>query len=91
MARTPAPSRTPSSRKVRFEEALKRLEQVVERLEEGDVPLEEALKLYEEGVRLSRQCAQKLDEAEKKVEILSRDGEGNVSARPFKGEKEGDS
>jgi exodeoxyribonuclease VII small subunit len=88
MARTPASSRTPASRKTRFEDALKRLEDVVERLEGGEVSLEEALKLYEEGVGLSRLCAKKLDEAEKKIEILSRNGAGRVSARPFKGEDE---
>jgi len=78
MARSPA-----QGEKTPFEEALKRLEGVVERLEEGDIPLEEALKLFEEGVQLSRVCTQKLDEAEKKIEILTRDGEGKLVTRPL--------
>ncbi len=78
MARTPA-----QGPKTSFEQALERLEGVVGRLEDGDIPLEEALKLFEEGVRLSRLCAKKLDEAEKRVELLSRDGEGKLVTRPF--------
>ena len=74
--------------KTRFEDALKRLEGVVERLEEGEIPLEEALRLFEEGVKLSRLCHQKLDEAEKRIELLTRDGEGNVLARPFDREED---
>ncbi|MGF1465031.1 MAG: exodeoxyribonuclease VII small subunit [Sandaracinaceae bacterium] len=53
-----------------FEELLGRLEGVVERLEGGDLPLEEALAAFEEGVRLSRAGAQRLDEAERRVEEL---------------------
>ena len=56
--------------KEKFEDALNKLEKIVSKLEEGDIPLEESLKLFEEGIRLSRFCNQKLDEAEKKVEIL---------------------
>jgi exodeoxyribonuclease VII small subunit len=79
MTRTPPRGPKTSS----FEHALERLEGVVGRLEDGDIALEEALKLFEEGVRLTRLCAKKLDEAEKKVELLSRDGEGKLLARPF--------
>ncbi len=46
-----------------FEEAIKRLEQIVEALERGDVPLDEALNLYEEGIQLSRSCGERLKEA----------------------------
>ena len=66
-----------------FEEALKKLEEVVKTLEEGDLPLEESLSLFEEGIRLSRLCAQKLDEVEKKIEILVRDNKGNKKVEPF--------
>ena len=69
--------------KEKFEEALNKLEKIVSELEEGDLPLEESLKLFEEGIRLSRFCNQKLDEAEKKVEILSRGKDGILKARPF--------
>lgn len=69
--------------KERFEDALNKLEKIVARLEEGDIPLEESLKLFEEGIRLSRFCNQKLDEAEKKVEILLKDKNGVLKPRSF--------
>ena len=69
--------------KERFEDALNKLEKIVSKLEEGDIPLEESLKLFEEGIRLSRFCNQKLDEAEKKVEILLKGKDGMLKAYPF--------
>jgi len=69
--------------KEKFEDALSKLEKIVSKLEEGDLPLEESLKYFEEGIRLSRFCNQKLDEAEKRVEILLKDKEGNRSPEPF--------
>ncbi len=69
--------------KEKFEEALKKLEKIVSRLEEGEIPLEESLKLFEEGIRLSRFCNQKLDEAEKKVEILMKGKNGILKPEPF--------
>ncbi len=58
-----------------FEEALKKLEQIVSRLEDEDIPLEKALKTFEEGIRLSRYCNKRLDEAEKRIQILTQDGD----------------
>jgi exodeoxyribonuclease VII small subunit len=69
--------------KERFEDALNKLEKIVSKLEERDVPLEESLKLFEEGIRLSRLCHQKLDEAEKRVEILLKGKEGILEPQPF--------
>jgi exodeoxyribonuclease VII small subunit len=69
--------------KEKFEDALGKLEKIVSKLEEGDLPLEESLKYFEEGIRLSRFCNQKLDEAEKRVEILLKDKEGNLHPEPF--------
>ncbi len=69
--------------KEKFEDTLHKLEKIVSRLEEGDLPLEESLKLFEEGIRLSRFCEQKLDEAEKRVEILLKDKEGVPKPQPF--------
>jgi exodeoxyribonuclease VII small subunit len=69
--------------KEKFEDALNKLEKIVSKLEEGDIPLEDSLKLFEEGIRLSRFCNQKLDEAEKKVEILSKGKDGILKVRPF--------
>jgi len=69
--------------KERFEDALGKLEKIVSKLEKGDIPLEESLKRFEEGVRLSRWCNHKLDEAEKRVEILLKDKEGTLKPQPF--------
>jgi exodeoxyribonuclease VII small subunit len=69
--------------KERFEDALNKLEKIVSKLEEGDIPLEESLKLFEEGIRLSRFCNQKLDEAERKVDILLKGKEGTLKPQPF--------
>jgi exodeoxyribonuclease VII small subunit len=66
-----------------FEEALKELEETVNRLERGDLSLEEALKLFEEGVKLSRYCHKKLDEAQKKVEILLKNETGQMVHKSF--------
>jgi len=66
-----------------FEEALKELEEIVNRLEEGEIPLDEALQLFEQGVKLSRLCHTKLDEAQKRVEVLLKDEAGKMTARPF--------
>ncbi len=67
----------------RFEASLARLEEIVKKLEKGDLPLEQSLKLFEEGVKLSRICSKRLEEAERKVEILLKDKAGNLTARPF--------
>ncbi len=72
----------------KFEEALEELEKIVQRLEDANLPLDEALTLFEEGIKLSRLCSQKLDEAEKKVEILLKDENGNLHRAPFEGPKE---
>jgi len=69
--------------KERFEDALNKLEKVVSQLEEGDISLEESLKLFEEGIRLSRICNQKLDEVEKRVEILIKGKDGTIKTKPF--------
>jgi exodeoxyribonuclease VII small subunit len=60
-----------------FEASLSNLEKIVRRLEEGDLPLEESLKLFEDGVRLSRECQERLNQAERRIEILLRDADGN--------------
>jgi len=58
-----------------FESAIAELEAIVKQLEEGDLPLEKSLELYERGVQLSRFCHARLDEAERRIEILSERGE----------------
>ena len=66
-----------------FEDALSQLESIVARLENGDLPLEESLKLFEEGIKLSRFCNQKLNEAQKKVEVLLKGSGGDLEPQPF--------
>ena len=74
----------------KFEDAFQKLEGIVKKLEEGNLSLEDSLKAFEEGVRLSRFCSKKLDEAEKKVEILLKDSNGRLVAKPFSLEAEED-
>jgi exodeoxyribonuclease VII small subunit len=69
--------------KKKFEEALEELENIVERLDKGDLSLDESLSLFEEGIKLSRVCSQRLDEAEKKIEILLKDEDGNLYKEAF--------
>ena len=66
-----------------FESALSELEQIVQSLEAGDLPLEKSLALFEQGVRLSRECQRRLDDAERKVEILLRGANGALATAPF--------
>lgn len=66
-----------------FEAGLAELESVVKQLESGDLPLEKALELFEKGTHLSDTCRKQLEEAETRVEILTRRGAG-VQADPFK-------
>lgn len=66
-----------------FEKALDRLEKIVGKLEKGDLALEEALKLFEEGTQITRFCSTKLDEAERKVEILLKDKKEQLTEQSF--------
>src|SRR5215213_3998451 len=72
-----------------FETQLAALEKVVRELERGDLPLEESLKLFEEGVRLSRECQERLNQAERRIEVLLRDSEGRPVLGEFDGEDAG--
>jgi len=58
-----------------FETAIGELESIVKKLEEGDLPLEQSLALFERGVQLSRFCHARLEEAERRIEILNERGE----------------
>jgi exodeoxyribonuclease VII small subunit len=60
-----------------FEASLTALEKIVRRLEQGDLSLEESLKLFEDGVKLSRECQERLNQAERRIEILLKDENGN--------------
>jgi exodeoxyribonuclease VII small subunit len=72
----------------KFETSMARLEEIVQELEQGDLALERSLKLFEEGIKLSRICNKRLEEAERKVEVLLKDKAGNMVARSFEEEEE---
>lgn len=59
-----------------FEASLEALEQIVRQLEDGDLPLDKSLELFEQGIRLSRECQERLSQAERRIEILLRDNQG---------------
>jgi len=66
-----------------FESSLSALEKIVRELERGDLPLEESLRLFEEGVKLSRECQERLNQAERRIEVLLRDSEGTPVVKSF--------
>ena len=75
-----------AEKKVSFEQAMDRLEELVRRLERGDAPLEEALADFEEGTRLIKQCSAQLERAEQKVSRLLAGPDGEPVEKPFDGE-----
>jgi exodeoxyribonuclease VII small subunit len=68
-----------SKKEKSFEASLAKLEEIVTQLEEGDLSLEESLKLFEDGVKLSRECKERLEQAERRIEVLLKDKNGNPS------------
>ncbi|MGH7381994.1 MAG: exodeoxyribonuclease VII small subunit [Candidatus Methylomirabilales bacterium] len=75
-------------KEIQFEEALTRLEAVVNRLESGELPLEESLRLFEEGVHLTKVCTHRLEEAERRITILLKNERGEIVETPFEEGKE---
>jgi exodeoxyribonuclease VII small subunit len=67
-----------------FEQALERAESIARELEEGDLTLEQSLAKYEEGVRALKECYRILRKAEKRIEVLVKDEEGNLRTEPFR-------
>jgi exodeoxyribonuclease VII small subunit len=74
----------------RFEEAMARLEQIVHALEAGNLSLDESLRAFEEGTGLLRFCARRLEETERRIEVLMQDEGGGLKAQPFKWDEEPD-
>jgi exodeoxyribonuclease VII small subunit len=66
-----------------FEASLEALEQIVRELEQGDLPLEKSLELFEQGIRLSRECQERLSQAERRIEVLLRDNQGRTVVSNF--------
>ncbi len=71
-----------------FEEAMQRLEEITQNLESGDLSLEDSIEIFEEGMKLAKFCTKKLEEAEKKVTRLVKEGEGKFSQQPFEIEED---
>lgn len=74
--------------KEKFEDALNRLEEIVRRLERGEMTLEESLKAFEEGIKLARFCAKKLEDAQKRIDMLISSEGGEIFTVPFTGGEE---
>lgn len=70
-----------------FEKSFQQLEKIVQRLEAEELPLDESLQLFEEGIRLSRFCHQRLEEVEKKIELILADAKGQPVTEPFEEEE----
>jgi exodeoxyribonuclease VII small subunit len=68
---------------IKFEEALKKLEKIVDELEQGDLSLDEALKKYQDGIELSRQCSARLENAKKKIDVLAKNKKGDFELKPL--------
>ena len=71
-----------------FEKAFQQLEQIVQRLESEELPLDESLRLFEEGIGLSRFCHQRLEEVEKKIELILADAKGQPRTEEFEASEE---
>ena len=75
-----------AEKKMTFEQAMARLEEIVKLLEQGEAPLEGALSLFEEGTKLMKKCSAQLDRAEQKVTKLLAGPDGTPVEEPFQGE-----
>lgn len=78
----------PNDKPKTFEASLEELERIVRDLEQGELPLEKSLHLFEQGVKLSRECQERLSQAERRIEILMRDNQGRPAVRPFEPESD---
>ncbi|MCK4766888.1 MAG: exodeoxyribonuclease VII small subunit [Desulfobacula sp.] len=72
------------AKKKTFEAALKELEKIVTEMESGELCLEDAVKKYESGMKQSKYCLDLLDKIEKKITMLTKDRDGNLTEEPFK-------
>ncbi len=68
---------------IKFEDALKKLEKIVEELEKGNLSLDDALKKYQEGIELASLCAQRLDGAKKKIDLLLKKKKDEFELKPL--------
>lgn len=75
---------------VKFEKAIQRLEKIVDDLEKGEMDIDKSLEIFEEGIKMSRVCSKKLNEAEAKIEKLTKDQKGELVTELFPVEDEND-
>lgn len=75
---------------MKFEKALERLEEIVASLEGGDMELDKSLEIFDEGIKMTEICQTHLKEAEKKIEKLVKNQNGDFSVEPLEGESEND-
>lgn len=68
---------------IKFEEAIKKLEKIVEDLENGDLSLDDALKKYQDGMEMARLCNQRLENAKKKIDVLAKNKKGEFELKSF--------
>lgn len=66
-------------KQIQFEEAFKRLDEIVTKLESGDLSLEESMTFFEEGITLTKTCKTRLEAAEQKIQLLLKDSDGNLT------------
>ena len=77
----PTPGNDPAPQS--FENAMERLEEVVEQMENSKLPLEELIRAYEEGTRLIKVCSERLSAAEQRIEIITRDAAGQTAVAEY--------
>ncbi len=75
---------------IKFEKAIQRLEKIVDDLEKGEMDIDKSLEVFEEGIKMSRVCSKKLNEAEAKIEKLTKDQKGELVTELFPVEEEND-
>ena len=75
---------------IKFEKAIQRLEKIVDDLEKGEMDIDKSLEVFEEGIKMSRVCSKKLNEAEAKIEKLTKDQIGDLVTELFPVEEEND-
>ena len=75
---------------IKFEKAMNRLEHIVEELEKGELDIDKSLEIFEEGIKMSRVCSKKLNEAEQKIEKLTKNEKGELVAELFPAADEDD-
>jgi exodeoxyribonuclease VII small subunit len=68
---------------IKFEKAMNRLENIVDELERGDLDIDKSLEIFEEGIKMSRLCSKKLNEAEAKIEKLTKGKTGDLITELF--------